>query len=153
MQSPLVIVDSFVGLKLSTITKKSTITREIHAKIDNRSSEHIQYNERFHYYDIHYYQRRLYYCFIPNSACARNLKDFALFGVRERNKETMSNFLFVPNTWEFRLALETFFAKDLHLLDGKINADTSMKMIPYFQPSLEATLYSISKDWVLKKLI
>ena len=30
------------------------------AKIDNRSTKHIHYNERFHYNKIHYYQRRLY---------------------------------------------------------------------------------------------
>ena len=34
VQSPLVIVDSSVSGKLFTITRESTITREIHAKID-----------------------------------------------------------------------------------------------------------------------
>ena len=34
IQSPLVIVDSSVSSKLSTITRESTITKEIHAKID-----------------------------------------------------------------------------------------------------------------------
>ena len=53
IQLPLVIVDSSVILKMSTIARESTITREIHAKIDNRSTEHIHYNERFHYYEIH----------------------------------------------------------------------------------------------------
>ena len=49
VQSPLVIVDSSVILKMSTITRESTISREIQAKIDNRSTEYIHYNERFHY--------------------------------------------------------------------------------------------------------
>ena len=58
--SPLVIVDSSVSLKMSTITRESTISREMQAKIDSWSTEQIHYNERFHYYEIHYYQRRLY---------------------------------------------------------------------------------------------
>ena len=37
LQSTLVIVDSSVGGKMSTITSNSTITGEIHAKIDDRS--------------------------------------------------------------------------------------------------------------------
>ena len=49
VQSPLVIVDLFVILKMSTITRESTISREIKARIDNWSTEHIHYNERFHY--------------------------------------------------------------------------------------------------------
>ena len=60
LQSPLVIVDSSVILKMSTITRESTILIEIQAKIDNQSTEYIHYNKRFHYYEIHYYQRRLY---------------------------------------------------------------------------------------------
>ena len=35
VQSPLEIVDSSVSSNLSTITRESTIKREIHAKIDN----------------------------------------------------------------------------------------------------------------------
>ena len=53
-------VDSSVGLKMSTIARESTISREIHAKIDKLSTEHIHYIKRFHYYEIHYYQRQLY---------------------------------------------------------------------------------------------
>ena len=34
IQSPLIIVDSSVSGKLSTITRESTIAKEIHAKID-----------------------------------------------------------------------------------------------------------------------
>ena len=49
VQSPLVIVDSSISGKLSTITKKSTITREIHAKIDNWSTHSIHYYKRIHY--------------------------------------------------------------------------------------------------------
>ena len=60
IQSPLVIVDSSVSIRMSIITREYTISREIHAKIGNQSSEHIHYNKRFHYYEIHYYQRRLY---------------------------------------------------------------------------------------------
>ena len=60
VQSPLVIVDLSVILKMSTITRESTILREIPAKMDNQSTKSIHYNERFHYYEIHYYQRRLY---------------------------------------------------------------------------------------------
>ena len=60
IQSPLVIVDSSVGGKMSTITSNSTITGEIHAKIDNRSGKSVHYNEKFHYYGVHYYERRLY---------------------------------------------------------------------------------------------
>ena len=60
VQSPLVIVDSSVGGKMSPITSNSTITGEIHAKIDNWSAQSVHYNERFHYYGVHYYERRLY---------------------------------------------------------------------------------------------
>ena len=60
IQSPLVIVDSSVCQDLSTITSNSTITGEIHAKIDNRSAQSVHYNGKFHYYEIHYYERRLY---------------------------------------------------------------------------------------------
>ena len=61
IQSPLVIVDSSVSGKMSTITSNSTITGEIHAKIDNQSAQSVHYNEKFHYYEIvHYYERRLY---------------------------------------------------------------------------------------------
>ena len=42
VQSPLVIVDSSVCRDLSTITSNSTITGEIHAKIDNRSAQSVQ---------------------------------------------------------------------------------------------------------------
>ena len=49
VQSPLVILDSSVSGKLSTITKESTITREIHAKIDNWSAQSIHYYKRIHY--------------------------------------------------------------------------------------------------------
>ena len=59
IQSTLVIVDSAVGGKMSTITSNSTITGEIHAKIDNRSGKSVHYNEKFHYYGVHYYERRL----------------------------------------------------------------------------------------------
>ena len=46
----------FVRLpKMSTIKRESTITREIQAKIDNWSTEHIHCNERFHYHEIHFY--------------------------------------------------------------------------------------------------
>ena len=48
VQSPLVIVDSSVSGKLSTIKRESTITREIHAKIDIWSAHSIHYNERIH---------------------------------------------------------------------------------------------------------
>ena len=57
VQSPLVIVDSSVSGKMSTITSNSTITEEIHAKIDNRSAQSAHYSEKFHYYEIHYYKR------------------------------------------------------------------------------------------------
>ena len=60
IQSPLVIVDSSVGGKMSTITSNSTITGEIHTKIDNRSAKSVHYNKKFHYYGVHYYERRLY---------------------------------------------------------------------------------------------
>ena len=60
IQSPLVIVDSSVGGKMSTITSNSTITRELHTKIDNWSAKSVHYNEKFHYYGVHYYERRLY---------------------------------------------------------------------------------------------
>ena len=53
IQLPFVIVDSFVSLRMSTIARESTITREIHAKVDNGSN-----NKRFHYYEVHFYQRR-----------------------------------------------------------------------------------------------
>ena len=36
-------MDSSVSLKISIITRESTITREIRAKIDNSSTEHIHY--------------------------------------------------------------------------------------------------------------
>ena len=49
IQLPLVIVDSSVSGKLSTIMRESTITREIHAKIDILSAQSIHYNERIHY--------------------------------------------------------------------------------------------------------
>ena len=52
--SPLVIMDSSVIIKMSTITREFTISREIKAKIDNQTTEHIHYNERFHYYEMHY---------------------------------------------------------------------------------------------------
>ena len=42
IQLPFVIVDSFVSLKMSTIARESTITREIHAKVDNGSTERFQ---------------------------------------------------------------------------------------------------------------
>jgi len=59
VQLTLVIVDSSVGGKMSTITSNSTITGEIHTKIDNRSAKSVHYNEKFHYYGVHYYERRL----------------------------------------------------------------------------------------------
>ena len=62
IQLTLVMVDSFVGGKMSIITSNSTISGEIHAKIDNRSSKSVHYNEKFHYYGVHYYERRLYVC-------------------------------------------------------------------------------------------
>ena len=49
LQSPLVIVDSSVSGKLSTIMRESTITRETQAKIDIWSTQSIHYNERIHY--------------------------------------------------------------------------------------------------------
>ena len=61
IQSPLVIVDSSVSGKMSTITSNSTITGEIHAKIDNWSAQSVHYNGKFHFYEIHYYERRLYF--------------------------------------------------------------------------------------------
>ena len=64
IQSHLIIVDSSVSGKFSTIKRESTIMREMHAKIDNPSAEHNHYNERFHYYKIYYYQRRRYYIFV-----------------------------------------------------------------------------------------
>ena len=33
----------------------------VHAKIDNRSAQSVHYNGKFHYYKIHYYERRLYF--------------------------------------------------------------------------------------------
>ena len=60
VQSPLVIVDLLVAQKLSTITRYSTITRQKHAKIDNWSHSSIHYIKRFHYYEIHYYECRMY---------------------------------------------------------------------------------------------
>ena len=39
VQSPLVIVDSSVSLKMSTIMRETAISREIHAKIDSWSIE------------------------------------------------------------------------------------------------------------------
>ena len=65
LQLPLVIVDSSLSGKMSTITSNSTITGEIDAKIDNRSAQSVHYNEKFHYYEIHYYERRLYLVDIP----------------------------------------------------------------------------------------
>ena len=59
VQSPLVIVDSSVGGKMSTIMSNSTITGEKHAKIHNRSGKSVHYNEKLHYYGVHYYERRL----------------------------------------------------------------------------------------------
>ena len=44
-KSPLVIVDSSVILKMSNITRESTISREIKASTDNQSTEHIHYNK------------------------------------------------------------------------------------------------------------
>ena len=61
VQSPLVIVDLSVCQDLSTKKSNSTITGEIHAKIDNWSAKSVHYNEKFHYYGVHYYERRLYY--------------------------------------------------------------------------------------------
>ena len=49
LQLTLVIVDSFVSDKLSTITRESTIMREIYAKIDIWSAQSIHYNKRIHY--------------------------------------------------------------------------------------------------------
>ena len=54
VKSPLVIVDSSVNHKMSTIVRESTITRDMHAKIDNWSTEHIHSNKRFHFKEIHY---------------------------------------------------------------------------------------------------
>ena len=59
IQSPLVIVDSSVCQDLSTIASNSTITGKIHAKIDNWSAQSVHYNKKFHYYEIHYYERQL----------------------------------------------------------------------------------------------
>ena len=42
---PLVIVDSSVIHKMSTVTIESTISREIKASTDNQSTEHIHYNK------------------------------------------------------------------------------------------------------------
>ena len=53
-------MDWSVGGKMSTITSNSTITGEIHAKIHNLSGKSVHYNEKFHYYGVHYYERRLY---------------------------------------------------------------------------------------------
>ena len=55
VQLPLIIVDTFISLKMSTIKRESTITREMHAKIEIWSAQSIPYNKR-----IHYYERRLY---------------------------------------------------------------------------------------------
>ena len=60
VQSIFVIVDSSVGGKFSTITSNSTMRGEIHTKIDNWSAKSVHYNEKFHYYGVHYYERRLY---------------------------------------------------------------------------------------------
>ena len=60
VQSPLLIVDSSVGGKMSTITSNSTIMGEIHTEIDNQSAKSVHYNKKFHYYGVHYYERRLY---------------------------------------------------------------------------------------------
>ena len=49
IQSPLVIVDSYVSSKLSTITRESTIKREIYAKTDIWFVQFIHYNNRIHY--------------------------------------------------------------------------------------------------------
>ena len=46
---------------MSTLTSNSTITGEIHTKIDNWSAKSVHYNEKFHYYGVHYYERRLYF--------------------------------------------------------------------------------------------
>ena len=32
----------------------------VHTKIDNWSAKSVHYNEKFHYYGVHYYERRLY---------------------------------------------------------------------------------------------
>ena len=50
VQSPLVIVDSFDSGKLSTVTRESTITREIHAKINIWSNQFIHCNGKIHHY-------------------------------------------------------------------------------------------------------
>ena len=60
-KSPLVIVDSSISGKMSTMTSNSTITGEIHTKIDNGSAKSVHYNEKLHYYEIHYDKRQLYY--------------------------------------------------------------------------------------------
>ena len=65
IQSPPVIVDSSVSLKMSTISRESTIFKEMQAKIDSWSTEQILYYKIFHYYEIHYYQRRLYIQGLP----------------------------------------------------------------------------------------
>jgi hypothetical protein len=53
-------VDSLVGGKMSTIKSNSTIMEEIHTKIDNRSAKFVHYNEKFHYYGVHYYEINLF---------------------------------------------------------------------------------------------
>ena len=62
-------MDSSVSSKMSTITSNSTITGEIHAKIDNWSGKSVHYNEKFHYYGVHYYERRLYLATVPENEC------------------------------------------------------------------------------------
>ena len=85
VQSPLVIVDSSVSGKMSTITSNSTITGEIHAKIDNRSRKSVHYNEKFHYYGVHYYERRLYYLYVVFINKSRFLKK-SLYEVTELDR-------------------------------------------------------------------
>ena len=46
--------------KMSTIMRKSTIMKEIHAKIGKQSTENIHYSKRLHYYEIRYYQMWLF---------------------------------------------------------------------------------------------
>ena len=87
IQSTLVIVDTSVGGKMSTITSNSTITGEIHTKIDNRSAKSVHYNEKFHYYGVHYYERRLY---LRNYL---NINIMISLGSRERShNRTSQNF-------------------------------------------------------------
>ena len=80
IQSTLVIVDSSVGGKMSTITSNSTITGEIHTKIDNWSAQSVHYYEKFHYYVIDYYERRLYHLIqYKNKKYYRFLKSSSIF--------------------------------------------------------------------------